>query len=149
MSNSRPFDETPTLDDPNNVLETFLRTAEEFEMDGVDEKGYIMQLKDNNAKDASNKTFKISIGPIEIILEINFSTWSASLKILFKVPLDGVVTLANVVGNLKEGIEVKIGYPKILGGTIGVKLVDKAVIIYWNFHVFTKTFKGEKKIFGN
>ncbi|KAF5377920.1 hypothetical protein D9615_006699 [Tricholomella constricta] len=112
------------------------------------EKGYILHPPKGTRLAAGPINYKIAIGPLEIDLTIDLSTFSVSLKIILKVPILGGVTIANVVGNLKDGIEVKVGYPGLLGGIVGVKLdANSDVVLSWDFTAFGKGFQGSKVLF--
>ncbi|KAG6908981.1 hypothetical protein DXG01_002470 [Tephrocybe rancida] len=140
-----PYRDTLTVSDPNAVLKTLTELPEFFDV-GNGEQGFLLK-PDPAARDAANREYKISIGPLEIVLDFDTSNWSVSVSIRFKVPFDGTVTLANIVGNLKEGVSVKIGYPPILGGVVGLRLDGSAVVLFWEFTVFGKEYKGEKALF--
>ncbi|KAG6908980.1 hypothetical protein DXG01_002469 [Tephrocybe rancida] len=143
-----PYRNIATINDPNEVravLKTLTEIPEYFDI-GDGEQGLLLK-PDPASKDLANREYKISIGPLEIVLDFDPSNWSVSVSVRFKVPFDGTVTLANIVGNLKEGISLKIGYPPILGGIVGLKLNGTAVVFSWDFTVLGKQYKGEKVLF--
>jgi hypothetical protein len=42
---------------------------------------------------------------------------------------------------------MSVGWKNIVGGTIGVRLDQKNVVLYWDLYALGKTYKGEKVIF--
>ncbi|KAF5373482.1 hypothetical protein D9615_009428 [Tricholomella constricta] len=127
-------------------LPFLLENIEVFDI-GEGEKGYILHPP-KGTRFAGPMHYKISIGPLEIDLTVDLSTFSVALKVILNIPIIGGVTIANVVGNLKDGIELKIGYPGILGGIVGLKLDGNSdVVLSWDFTALGKSFKGSKVLF--
>lgn len=142
-------------------LQFLVENIEVFDI-GNGEQGYLLRPPKGNKFAASSFEYRLSIGPLEVSVNVRFwismtevhaqvnisidlSTFSVGIKVILHLPIIGGVTVANVVGNLKEGVNLHIGYPGILGGSIALKIDDNSDVVFsWDFTAFGKGYKGSK-----
>ncbi|KAG5653751.1 hypothetical protein H0H81_010838 [Sphagnurus paluster] len=130
------------LDDAIQNLQFFLN-IHTFEFDG--ETGYLLRPPANSGP--GPVTYKIAIGPVEISLTIDKSTQATVLKVFLHIPILGCVTVGSLIGYLKDGISLDIGYPQILGGKVGVRIDDPDVVFSWDFKALGKNYRGTKTLY--
>ncbi|KAG5653932.1 hypothetical protein H0H81_009289 [Sphagnurus paluster] len=130
------------LDDAIQNLQFFLN-IDTFEFDG--ETGYLLRPPANNAPGPA--TYKIAIGPVEISVTIDKSTQATVLKVFLHIPILGCVTVGSLIGYLKDGNSLDIGYPQILGGKVGIRTDDLDVVFSWDFKALGKNYTGTNTLY--
>lgn len=70
-----------------------------------------------------------------------------SLTVVLNIPIIGAVTVGNTSGNLAQGLSLKIGFPGVLNGNVGVKLDGNDAILYWDFTALGSSAKASVKLF--
>ncbi|KIJ27620.1 hypothetical protein M422DRAFT_271166 [Sphaerobolus stellatus SS14] len=138
---------------PLDVISSFVTLQESVEIFdlGNGQQGFILHPTAANAglrAAAAPLTWKIAIGPLEINVTIDLSNFSVALTVLLNLPFIGTVTVANIVGNLKQGVNVSIGFPGFLGGTVGLHLTaNNDIVLDWDFTALGSSYKGSKVLF--
>ncbi|KAI5992548.1 hypothetical protein EDC04DRAFT_2911150 [Pisolithus marmoratus] len=103
---------------------------------------YAVASNDENAK-----TFKIVIGPIEIVITIDLKKLTIVIEVYVKIPFVGKVQIAKAVGNLRDGVTLKIGFPPFVGGLLTLKLEGKDVVLEYSFDALGLHYGGRMVIF--
>ncbi|KAG5350662.1 hypothetical protein J132_07379 [Termitomyces sp. J132] len=142
-----PYARTKAVVDVHEVHDMLrtLTTVPEIIDVGNGIKGFLLR-PDPTTRGMPVRAFEFAVGPLDLELEIDIANLSATLNVLFSIPFDSSVTLGSVVGDTKNGVSLNIGYPGLLGGTVGVKLVGSTVTVYWEFDYLGTAYKGEKGI---
>ncbi|KAG5727422.1 hypothetical protein E4T56_gene11903 [Termitomyces sp. T112] len=142
-----PYARTKTVVDVHEVhdiLKTLTTVSETIDV-GNGTKGFLLR-PDPTTRGTPVKTFKLAVGPLHLDLELDVTTLPVTFDVLFSVPFDGPVTLGSVVGDVRTGVSVNVGYPSLIGGTTGVKIVGSTVTVHWEFDYLGTHYKGEKGV---
>ncbi|KAI6029036.1 hypothetical protein EDC04DRAFT_2898870 [Pisolithus marmoratus] len=99
------------------------------------------------SNDEDAKTYKIAIGPIEIVITIDPKKLTAVIEVYAKIPFVGKVQIAKAIGNLRDGVTLKIGFPPFVGGLLTLKLEGKDVVLEYSFDALGLHYGGRMVIF--
>lgn len=94
-----------------------------------------------------NVAFGLLVLFFQIAINYDLATLSADINVKLNVPLLGAISIAQVHGNLKSGIQATVGYRGIAKGEVGVRLDGSSVILYWNIKAYGTHLKDEIELF--
>lgn len=77
----------------------------------------------------------------------NPTTGTISLEAYVNVPIIGSVGIGKISGNLTDGINLSLGYPGILSGSVGIKLDGSTVTLIYSFTAFGSSYEDEIPLF--
>ena len=84
---------------------------------------------------------------IQFVVSFDPSNFGITLTVILDLPIIGPIVIGQVSGNLKNGISIKVGYPGVLSGEVGVKLEGNAVYLFYDFTAFGTHYKNQIHLF--
>ncbi|KAI6038066.1 hypothetical protein EDC04DRAFT_3091008 [Pisolithus marmoratus] len=137
-----PFEKFQDLNNDTITLSQFESTVEVVKTEYGDAFIYAVASNDENAK-----TFKNTIGPIEIDITIDLNKLSIVIEVYLNIPFVGKVQITKAAGNLQDGITLTIGFPPFVRGSLTLKLEGRDVVLEYSFDAFGLHYAGRIVIF--
>ncbi|KAI5994616.1 hypothetical protein F5J12DRAFT_415201 [Pisolithus orientalis] len=145
-----PFRKYQDWDD-NTIIsgEHIIRAIQEFESNVKVIKtqqgdAFVYAVESN---DENTKTYKIVIGPIEIVVAIDLKKLTIVIGVYANIPFLGRIQIAKAVGNLHDGVTLTIGYPPFIGGSLTLKLDGKDVVLEYSIDALGLHYHGKIVVF--
>ncbi|KAI6030152.1 hypothetical protein EDC04DRAFT_2031630 [Pisolithus marmoratus] len=99
------------------------------------------------SNDENVKTFKFTIGPIEIDITIDLNKHSIVIEVYLYIPYVGKVQVAKAAGNLQVSMTVPIRFPPFVEGSLTLALEGKDVVLEYSIDVFGLHYAGRIVIY--
>lgn len=84
---------------------------------------------------------------MQVAIKYDVAALNADINIKLNVPLLGSISVAQVHGNLKTGIQATVGYRGIAKGEVGVRLDGSSVVLYWDVKAYGTDLQDEIELF--
>ncbi|PAV24143.1 hypothetical protein PNOK_0121100 [Pyrrhoderma noxium] len=107
-----------------------------------------VQNPDQESRAASaGKVWRVSIYILDLVIAFNSATGTISLEAYVNIPIIGSVNIGQISGSLTDGVNLSLGYPGVLSGSVGIRLSGGTVFLSYSFSALGFTADDEIPLF--